>query len=108
MQQMRSIGHDPESELAFQRLEKAILEGGGLASRFLQISDPFHDPIEESASALASVKVSVRKVTTDASAVRTEVLMDHPTEAGAVAETQGADRETLAIIQIRPVRRSNS
>ena len=36
MQQMRSIGHDPESELAFQRLEKAILEGGGLASRFLR------------------------------------------------------------------------
>ena len=29
MQQMRSIAHDPESELAFQRLEKAILEGGG-------------------------------------------------------------------------------
>ncbi len=36
MQQMRSIGHDPESELAFQRLEKAILEGGGLAARFLR------------------------------------------------------------------------
>ena len=25
--------------------------------------------------------------------------MDHPTEAGAAAETQGADRETLAIIR---------
>jgi hypothetical protein len=36
MQQMRSIGHDSESDLAFQRLEKAILEGGGLASRFLR------------------------------------------------------------------------
>jgi BRO family, N-terminal domain len=36
MQQMRSIGHDPESDLAFQRLEKAILEGGDLASRFLR------------------------------------------------------------------------
>ncbi len=35
MQQMRAIAHDPESDLAFQRLEKAILEGGGLASRFL-------------------------------------------------------------------------
>ena len=36
MQQMRSIGHAPESELAFQRLEKAILESGSLASRFLR------------------------------------------------------------------------
>jgi len=36
MQQMRAIAHGPESGLAFQRLEKAILEGGGLASRFLR------------------------------------------------------------------------
>ena len=36
MQQMRSIGHVPEGELAFQQLEKAILEGGGLAYRFLR------------------------------------------------------------------------
>ena len=68
MQQMRSIGHDPESDLAFQQLEKAILEGGGLASRFLTILDPFPDQIAEPASALASVRVSVRKVTADASA----------------------------------------
>ncbi len=36
MQQMRSIGHDSESDLAFHQIEKAILEGGGLASRFLR------------------------------------------------------------------------
>ena len=36
MQLMHSIGHGPESDLAFQQLEKAVLEGGGLASRFLR------------------------------------------------------------------------
>lgn len=36
MQQMRAIAHGPESDLAFQRLETSILEGGGLASRFLR------------------------------------------------------------------------
>jgi hypothetical protein len=36
MQLMHSIGHGPESDLAFQQLERAVLEGGGLASRFLR------------------------------------------------------------------------
>lgn len=37
MQQMRAIAHGPESDLAFQRVETSILEGGGVASRFLRL-----------------------------------------------------------------------
>src|SRR5262245_10899377 len=36
MYQVRFMGHGPESELAFQQLERAILEGGGLAHRVLR------------------------------------------------------------------------